>query len=133
MRGYYSLDEKLECIEHGEVSLEEAYNLIDKYIEGQKEVEGIRDGEYVISKSSFGFYIDDKTSIEIFIYGENSYGLQFETAIVKKFLFFNYNSWYQEEITIFEKESLKEVVLKFFQYEPEEFRLYFEQTRSKVK
>lgn len=112
MRGYYSLDEKLECIEHGEVSIEEGYNLIDKYIEGQKEVEGIRDGEYVISKSSFGFYIDDKTSIEIFIYGENSYGLQFETATVKKFLFFNYNSWYQEEITIFEKESLKEAVLE---------------------
>lgn len=131
MRGYYSLDEKLNCVEHGEVSVEEAYNLIDKYIEGQEELKGIKDGEYVVSKSSFGFIADKNLSIEIFIYDKDRFGVQFEMATPKKVLFIKYNSWYQEEITIFSIEELKEITKNFFENEAAEFKNYFEMVRKK--
>ena len=131
-RGYYSLDENLNCVEHGEVSIEEAYNLIDKYIEGQEELKGIKNGEYLISKSSFGFTAEENISIEIFIYDKYKFGVQFEMATPKKVLFIKYNSWYQEEITIFSIEELKEITGKFFEYESEEFKNYFEIVRKKL-
>ncbi len=70
MREYYSMNENLNCVDHGEVSIEEAYNLIDKYIVGQEELKGIKDGEYVMSKSMFGFNVDKNTFIQIFIYNK---------------------------------------------------------------
>ncbi len=126
MREYYSMNENLNCVDHGEVSIEEAYNLIDKYIEGQEELKGIKDGEYVMSKSMFGFNVDKNTFIQIFIYNKEEFGIEFEMIIPKKTLFIKLDNVYQEEITIYNKEELKEITKNFFENEPEKFKNYFE-------
>lgn len=126
MREYYSMNENLNCVDHGEVSIEEAYNLIDKYIVGQEELKGIKDGEYVMSKSMFGFNVDKNTFIQIFIYNKEEFGIEFEMIIPKKTLFIKLDNVYQEEITIYNKEELKEITKNFFENEPEEFKNYFE-------
>ena len=125
MRNYYGIDESFQTVEHGKVTLDQAYKIIDEFIENQIGLQG--DAGYVISKSMLGFYITDNTFIEIYIDDENTYRMKFEAPERKRiFTGVIQNNIYQKEIDVADKTQLKEIVKEFFSKDAGSFKKYFD-------
>ncbi|MFC1632294.1 hypothetical protein ACFL2I_07045 [Candidatus Omnitrophota bacterium] len=118
---FYSINEKFQIFEHGEVALDKAYEIIDEYIENQKGLKGLKGGAgYVISKSMFGFSIDDKTFIELYIDDEEFYRIKFECPEPT-----SRRRIYQKEINIKDRNTLKKIVEEFYKKDTSDFKVYF--------
>lgn len=119
---FYSINENFRVVNHGKVSIERANQIIDEYIEAQRGLSG--ESGYVISKSMFGFSVDDQTFIEIYIDDEHTYRMKFECPSSAKWLLFN--ALYQKEISVADRAELKRIVEVFFNQNIDDFKKYFD-------
>jgi hypothetical protein len=108
---WYAMNSELEVAEQGEVTIEKAAEVIDRYIALQSQP--VQSGEESIANSLFGFCLDDKTFIEIAMESEEQYRVKFETPEKTKLLFFTIPSLYQKEIHITGRDRLLDVVRHF--------------------
>jgi hypothetical protein len=117
---YYGLDTSLKTIEHGVVSKEEAIQIVDKFAAMQVGLQGTR--EEVVSKSMFGFSLDERKFIEIAMETDAKFRVKLEMLG---------RLWgvYQKEITIEPLTKLYDIVGHFFTMPVDEFKKYFETLR----
>ena len=117
---YYGLDTSFKTVEHGGVSKEEAIQIVDKFAAVQVGLQGTP--EEVVSKSMFGFSLDEHRFIEIAMETDAKFRVKLEMPG---------RLWgvYQKEITIEALTKLHDIVEHFFTMPVDEFKRYFETVR----
>jgi hypothetical protein len=117
---YYGLDTSLKTVEHGVVTKEEAIQIVDKFAAMQVGLQG--SAEEVVSKSMFGFSLDEKRFIEIAMETDTKFRVKLEMPG---------GLWgvYQKEITIEGVSKLHDIVEHFFTNPLDDFKTYFETVR----
>ncbi len=121
---FYSINESFETVEHGPVTKEQALQIVDKYAAMQVGLEG--SAEDVVSKSLFGFSLDEQRFIEIAVETESQFRVKLEMPESRRILFLPMTSIYQKEITISRLEHLRDITTHFFDLPLEGFKRYFE-------
>jgi len=121
---YYAINEDFQIVERGAVTLEHAYDILEKYIKVQKGLCG--DAGYVTSRSLFGFSVDDKNFIEIYVDDEKTYRMMFEYVDNSQPSFAGSSGIYQKEIKVSTKDKLKEIINSFFTHKLDEFKAYYD-------
>ena len=114
---YYGLDTSFKTVEHGVVTKEEAIQIVDKFAAMQVGLQGTP--EEVVSKSMFGFSLDEHRFIEIAMETDAKFRVKLEMPG---------RLWgvYQKEITIGALTKLHDIVEHFFTMPVDEFKKYFE-------
>ena len=117
---YYGLDTSLKTVEHGVVTKEEAIQIVDKFAAMQVGLQGT--AEELVSKSMFGFSVDEKHFIEIAMETDTKFRVKLEVPG---------RLWgvYQKEITIEGLPRLHDIVERFFTIPLDDFKSYFETVR----
>ena len=117
---YYGLDTLFKAVEHGVVSKEEATQIVDKFAAMQVGLQGTP--EEVVSKSMFGFSLDEHRFIEIAMETDAKFRVKLEMPG---------RLWgvYQKEITMGALTRLHDIVEHFFTMPVDEFKEYFETVR----
>jgi hypothetical protein len=117
---YYGLDTSSKTVEHGVVTKEEAIQIVDKFAAMQAGLQGTP--EEVVSKSMFGFSLDEHRFIEIAMETDAKFRVKLEMPG---------RLWgvYQKEITIGALTKLHDIVEHFFTMPVDEFKNYFETVR----
>ncbi|HUW21019.1 MAG TPA: hypothetical protein VMW16_17100 [Sedimentisphaerales bacterium] len=125
---WYVVNEELETEEKGAASCEEAEKIIEEYIESQKGLEG--SAEEIAAGSMFGFLHDERTFMEICVYGDKEYRVKFECPEPRSVLFVRWEGVYSREIGVLDRDRLKEIVREFYRREVEDFKRYFSGLRD---
>jgi len=114
---YYGLDTSFKTVEHGVVTKEEAIQIVDKFAAMQVGLQGTP--EEVVSKSMFGFSLDEHRFIEIAMETDATFRVKLEMPGRR---------WgvYQKEITIGALTKLHDIVEHFFTMPVDEFKNHFE-------
>jgi len=117
---YYGLDTSFKTVEHGVVTKEEAIQIVDKFAAMQVGLQGTP--EEVVSKSMFGFSLDEHRFIEIAMETDAKFRVKLEMPG---------RLWgvYQKEITIEGLPRLHDIVERFFTIPLDDFKSYFETVR----
>lgn len=121
---WYELTKELSVKENGEISYNEALELLTKYIKNQNNLDGT--GEDAVAKSMFGFSVSDKTFIEINIDTKDKYRIKFEHPQQKKIWIIPFTTLYQVEYRIENLDDLKMVIKSFFDKTTDDFLIYFD-------
>jgi hypothetical protein len=117
---YYGLDTSFKTVEHGVVTKEEAIQIVDKFAAMQVGLQGTP--EEVVSKSMFGFSLDEHRFIENAMEMDAKFRVKLEMPG---------RLWgvYQKEITMGALTKLHDIVEHFFTMPVDEFKEYFETMR----
>jgi hypothetical protein len=124
---FYSIDESFKTVEHGIVTKDQALEIIDKYSAMQVGLKG--SAEEVVSKSLFGFSIDDRRFIEIAMETESRFRVKLEMPESKRLLFIPISSIYQKEIVVEGLNQLHDITTHLFSMNLDDFKTYFESQR----
>jgi len=117
---YYGLDTSLKTVEHGVVTKEEAIQIVDKFAAIQVGLRG--SAEEVVSKSMFGFNLDEDKFIEIAMETDTMFRVKLEMPG-------RFWGVCQKQITIERLPKLHDIVERFFTTPLDEFKNYFETVR----
>ena len=120
----YSLNESLEVVEHGVVTIDQAMKILDQY--AARQIGRAGSVEEVLSASVFGFSVGDDTFIEIAMETESRFRVKLEMPESKRFLFIPITSIYQKEIAVEGLGGLRDIVAHFFAAGLDEFKSYFQ-------
>jgi hypothetical protein len=117
---YYGLDTSLRTIEHGVISKEDAIQIVNKFAAMQVGLKG--SAEEVVSKSMFGFSLDENRFIEIAMETDTKFRVKLEMPG---------RLWgvYQKEVIIEHLTKLHDIVEHFFRVPLDDFKKYFETIR----
>jgi len=121
------MNEFFQTVEHGTVTKDQALQVVDKYAAMQVGLKG--SAEKVVSKSLFGFSLDEQRFIEIAMETESRFRVKLEMPESRRILFFPVSSTYQKEITIDGLKRLHDITTHFFDLSLEDFKRYFEENK----
>ncbi|MFC1467361.1 hypothetical protein ACFLQY_01525 [Verrucomicrobiota bacterium] len=119
----YSLSKNLEIENRGLVGLQTAKEAIDKYAHAHANIQG--SVEYVASHSIFGFSVGENAFLEIHIESETHFRVKFKMNEEIKLWFLKLPGFFEKTLTINGTNALKELVTKFYELPPPQFKDHF--------
>lgn len=131
---WYSLNKDLETQDNEIINYEKSCEIIDQYLGSQKYIKEKADnndnlsGEEVMTKSMFGFYVENHkdTFLQIDMDSSESFRIKFEyDGDSKKFLFLTFGL-YQKEYFVSDINDLKNIVRNFYEKNLVDFKEYFD-------